>query len=541
MRSVLSDAGEASPRTVHIDTIRVVPRRAITRVDNCPSTVATLAALCATMLLLWFTGNSDAYTALREGRFFEGATGSPTLIAAGGVLSWDATDPTNSYKIRRTAPGRPVEYAFVKALAVLPPAIPGATVGYSVKAVLGGTWSPEASVTYPATATLGETIESLSATELSERRFFVKPTVAPELAVAEDALSWEPVDPTGSYVIRRKMTEAPTEYALVKDVSTLPPAIAGQTVSYDVKAALGTKWSPAVAISYPAIEPEEEEQEPPDDSELPVEGKVLWRADGSKQPSEEWASVADQVNCATPLHSEILPDGRVSLEKSGIAATSARGRAYRFFVPAGDRTCYSGRSELAMSNPTRTGFPTWKAGREAWIALEVLFGKNYPLARSVSDGGSVLQLHEFAGPGSPPLAVGAGSDPAFSGRVGPNPGYVFVAHKKDSIPGNHGAYEWTDIAEGVKPGIWYRLLLHVKFSLDSSGFIFGYWGKASEGAPTLKYQRPNAVLGVTGFEPTHLRIGDYPDQRPIQRVAQEEWISGTTIATSREAAEAGAF
>ena len=272
-----------------------------------------------------------------------------------------------------------------------------------------------------------------------------------------------------------------------------------------------------------------------------VTGKVLWRADGSTPASDEWASVADQVHCAVPLYRELLPDGRVRLETSGIGATSARGRAYRFFMPAGDRTCYGGRSELAMGNPTRPGFPTWKAGKEVWIALEVRFGNNYPLTRSVSDGGGVLQLHERGGPGSPPLGIHAGSDPAFSGHVGPNPGYVWVAHKTDSVAGNHGAYEWTDIAEGVKPGIWYRLLLHVKFSLDSSGFIFAYWGTASEGAPTLKYSRPKAVLGVAGHQPTHLRIGDYPDQRPTVRVEQEEWISGTIIATSREAAEAAAF
>jgi hypothetical protein len=125
--------------------------------------------------------------------------------------------------------------------------------------------------------------------------------------------------------------------------------------------------------------------------------------------------------------------------------------------------------------------------------------------------------------------------------VGPNPGYVWVAHQTDSVAGDDAAREWTDIAEGVKPEIWYRLLLHVKFSLNSSGFIFVYWGTASQGAPTLKYRRPEAVLGIAGYEPTHLRIGDYPDQRPTERVEQEEWISGTTIATSREAAEAGAF
>jgi len=221
-------------------------------------------ALLAGALILALPGESRAASTIAKPRFYEKPTSQPTLVAAGEVLSWDAIDPTNSYLLRRKVAGQASEFALVKSTAALPPAIPGQTVAYSVKAILGGSWSAEASIAYPSAGT-AEVSSSLTGSalliELSEGRFFEKPAATPNLEASGETLSWEAIDPTNSYVLRRKVPGRPLEYALVKLDSTLPASFPGQTVTYSVKAALGGIWSPEVSIAYPTAEEKEEEQE----------------------------------------------------------------------------------------------------------------------------------------------------------------------------------------------------------------------------------------------------------------------------------------
>ncbi len=89
-----------------------------------------------------------ALSPLSEASFVEKAESRPIASVVGEALQWEAVDPTGAYLIRRTLQGQEPEYALVKTARVKPPAIPGATVGYRVKAVTGSAWSPEVSISY---------------------------------------------------------------------------------------------------------------------------------------------------------------------------------------------------------------------------------------------------------------------------------------------------------------------------------------------------------------------------------------------------------
>jgi hypothetical protein len=212
--------------------------------------------LLAVALALGLAANARATVVLRNDHFFERTTAEPTLVAPGGVLSWNAIDPTNSYLIRRKIAGHPSEYAIVKGTSALPPAVPEAKVSYSVTAILGSRWSPEVSITYPSAASAGSAAALTTAltsntllVELREGRFFERTTAQAVIAVAGETLSWDAIDPTHFYVLRRKLPGQPAEYALVKSLSVLPPVLAGRTVVYTVKPVLGS-WSSEVSIAY---------------------------------------------------------------------------------------------------------------------------------------------------------------------------------------------------------------------------------------------------------------------------------------------------
>ena len=248
---------------------------------------------------------------------------------------------------------------------------------------------------------------------------------------------------------------------------------------------------------------------------------VIWSADGSLPPEAEWASVADQINCTEPLAPGMLPDGRISFDTTGFAATSSKGRgAYHFHVSAHDQGCFGGRSELALGNPERAGFPTFAEGQEYWLALETAIAANF-------SHGSLMQLHERAGPGSPPL------------KFGMEEGYVpSIDRKTTSGPGEGEAIEHTPLAP-LKPNTWYRIVMHLRFATASpSGLVAIYTAAREDGAPQLVYERNNVYLGTAGYLPTHLRVGNYVDSDGPE---QDSWLSGAAIATSREAAEHAAW
>jgi hypothetical protein len=225
-----------------------------------------LALLLIGGMLTGLASTASATVTLSNGRFFPRPTVAPNLAAVGGTLSWDAVDPTNSYVLRRKIAGQAAEYALVKGDSALPPIIPESTVSYAVMAILGGPWSSEVSITYPSivSADLATFIGEEGLVELREGRFVERAVGQPQITVAGETLSWSALDPTNSYVLRRKLPNHQAEYALVKSTSALPPAIEGSTVVYTVKAAIGGLWSPEVSVSYPGSAAEEETAPEPD-------------------------------------------------------------------------------------------------------------------------------------------------------------------------------------------------------------------------------------------------------------------------------------
>lgn len=218
--------------------------------------VAAMVAAGAALLLL-ATPSGAATAVLNGSRFVEAAKGSPRLLALGEVLEWEATDPSGSYLLRRRASGRPAEFAVVKAVDALPPDIAGATVGYSVRALLGGSWSNEVSVAYPTTGRLGTSFTGSIPAEMPEARFSPNTATTPSPSASGEVLQWATSDPTGVYVIKR-LLGGQSGYAVLKTTSAKPPAVAGTAVPYAVRGALGGTWSAPVTLTYPAGETPEE-------------------------------------------------------------------------------------------------------------------------------------------------------------------------------------------------------------------------------------------------------------------------------------------
>jgi hypothetical protein len=247
-------------------------------------------------------------------------------------------------------------------------------------------------------------------------------------------------------------------------------------------------------------------------------GTVTWQANGSRPPEMEWASVADEVNCGVYLLPAMLPDGRISYERTGFAASSSTGGAYHFHLNANDEGCVAGRSELALGNPERPGFPTFAEGEEVWVAMEVAISPDFA-------HGSLMQIHEQGGGSSPPLGLAMD-------------GYQPVVHHKTVPgPGEGSAIENTPLSP-LTPERWYDLVLRLKFATESpNGLVAIYVGeKGTE--PKLVYEQTNTYLGTSGKLPSHLRVGNYVDGPGPE---QDSWVSSAAIATSRESVEQAAF
>jgi hypothetical protein len=79
---------------------------------------------------------------------------APTLTVSGETLSWSPIGGVSSYALATKVPGQGTKYSTVAGTSTTPPAVPGATVSYSVRAnVRGSAWSAEVSIAYPKSTT----------------------------------------------------------------------------------------------------------------------------------------------------------------------------------------------------------------------------------------------------------------------------------------------------------------------------------------------------------------------------------------------------
>ncbi len=78
---------------------------------------------------------------------------APAITVSGDSLSWRAVGRIHTYVLASRTFGQTVQTSVVTGTSTTPPAVPGATVSYSVRTgISGSTWSTEVAISYPATA-----------------------------------------------------------------------------------------------------------------------------------------------------------------------------------------------------------------------------------------------------------------------------------------------------------------------------------------------------------------------------------------------------
>ncbi|HXE45820.1 MAG TPA: hypothetical protein VN635_11560, partial [Conexibacter sp.] len=76
---------------------------------------------------------------------------APTISVNGQKLSWNAVSNVSRYVFVRKVPGQADQYSVISGTSITPPAVPGATVSYSVRAdATGSAWARAVSISYPA-------------------------------------------------------------------------------------------------------------------------------------------------------------------------------------------------------------------------------------------------------------------------------------------------------------------------------------------------------------------------------------------------------
>ncbi|HEX7290660.1 MAG TPA: hypothetical protein VF250_05960 [Conexibacter sp.] len=183
-----------------------------------------------------------------------GATVSaPTIAVDGQKLSWNALSNVNRYVFVRKVPGMADQYSVVRGTSITPPAVPGKTVRYSVRAdAKGSAWSAEVAITYPAVAPTPAPAVS-TAPEPQPTAPTVDLLAAPALVASGTSLAWNQVETVTTYVLVRRVDGLADQYTAVSGTTYTPAPVAGKTARYSVRTAIeGSAWSPSVAITYPA-------------------------------------------------------------------------------------------------------------------------------------------------------------------------------------------------------------------------------------------------------------------------------------------------
>jgi hypothetical protein len=164
---------------------------------------------------------------------------APTLAISGQELTWTPIAHVRTYILVSKAKGQAAQYSMVRGTSATPPAIPSATVDYSVRSDIDGSaWSAEQAIVYPTSAATSDS------------------QAAPAIAVSGETLTWNSVAGISTYVLVSSAPGRADQYSVVSGTSTTPPVAPGATVHYSVRTAIdGSAWSPEVEISYPVAAP----------------------------------------------------------------------------------------------------------------------------------------------------------------------------------------------------------------------------------------------------------------------------------------------
>jgi hypothetical protein len=265
-----------------------------------------------------------------------------------------------------------------------------------------------------------------------------------------------------------------------------------------------------------------------------AETGTLWTGDATKPLYEQWASMSNQQNCSTDTSPSNIPDSRITVVND---PRFAKGVAIRFHMNAGDRSCFSGRSELSMG-PKFAG-DAWPymilRGHEGWYAFQVLYPSDYPLNSATIASGGTMQFHGYGGSSAVPFGITAGrlceagEGPGTPHEGGPELGYLKAWIKAASPEAKRYC-----LSKEIHANTVYDILIHARFSEGSDGFCEVF----------LDGTRVMDFTGAFGFVPeanSILRSGLYPDTSRSESAAMDLYEAGWTLAATREAAEASAF
>ena len=213
---------------------------------------------------------------------------APIITVSGQTLTWTKIGSVSTYMFVSKAPGQEDQYSVISGNSITPPAVPGATVHYSVRtAVEGSAWAPEASIAYPMVTPPVTTppvttppVTTPPATNTHE---------APVITISGQTVSWNAIGGVGSYVFVRKVPGQEDQYSTVSGTSTTPVTVPGATVHFSVRTNVeGSSWAPEVSIAYPqspTSEPPPTGSEPPPAEPEPtppaVTGKIIGTNDGA--------------------------------------------------------------------------------------------------------------------------------------------------------------------------------------------------------------------------------------------------------------------
>jgi polysaccharide biosynthesis protein PslG len=164
----------------------------------------------------------------------------PVLTVSGTTLSWGALSGVNSYllaTIRNPTTTRDTTYQAVTGTSFKPPAVPGQSVKYGLRAnVTAAPWSVEVTINWP-----------------------VPPPPKPVLTVSGTTLKWGALSGITSYrlaTIRNPTTTRDTTYQTVTGTSFSPPSVPGESVNYGLRADVsGAPWGAEVTINWPVPPP----------------------------------------------------------------------------------------------------------------------------------------------------------------------------------------------------------------------------------------------------------------------------------------------
>jgi hypothetical protein len=286
---------------------------------------------------------------------------------------------------------------------------------------------------------------------------------------------------------------------------------------------------------------------------------VLWYADAEASFANEWAGITDPTYPSSQTSDlATLPTSRTSVDTAQKASGAA---SYKLTAQDADTDFFATsarRTEIALGNPTRTGFPTFARGEERWIGYQMRIGTNFPTAPgqftpSVNGGfpehWSILtQFKQLGSLGSPIHYLTAQNDRLISGRVSNDPTNELPGFNSTTV----GTY-FRDLGPAVK-NAWIKLLLHTQFDSDATKGFIEWFGDLADGAgyrqlltktfqATQKISDGSDGLGDTGqTRGCHLRVGLYHDKGiSLATGTAELWFDRCVIATTRSAAEAKAF